>query len=166
MTEYFFFRWINSVGYIYTTHSHLCLCAHLSVDVSLASFSELLSGCFFLYFHCFWIFCMCFQCQKPNYPMFSASFTQEISIFKPPWCCFLVSWIFRLDFLDKVYDISTWHCPLLHISSHTCYPYIMYKTLTLGVISSVHSHHPPSSISYPHRPMADSASGSTIIVLV
>ena len=127
MTEYFL-RWINTLGYIYLKHLHLYLYAHLSVNVSLASFSELLSGCFLVYFHYFWIFVsLCFQCQQPNTcPMFSASFTQKISIPKPSWCFFLVSWVFRLQFLDKVHCISPWNSPPQHI--------LTYMTLTLRVI--------------------------------
>ena len=74
--------------------------------------------------------------------MFSASSTQQITIPKPSWFCFLVSWVFRLHFLDKVHGISTWHFPLLNSSSHTwLYLLVLFHLFILITLPLLYLNH-------------------------
>ena len=124
MTEYFFLRWINSLVHFYNTQL-ICLCAHFSLDVSLDSFSEILSGTFFSCIPTAYGISVSFSfiCQQPNtYSMFSASSTQQSSIspnYHDVAFCFLSflilsrSWTRSIGILPETVLSSTY--PHIHI---------------------------------------------------
>lgn len=164
MTEYFFLRWINSLVHFYNTQL-ICLCAHFSLDVSLDSFSEI----FVWYFFPVFPLPMEFLCHFPLYV--NNLILTQCSVLLPhsnhPYHQTTMMLLFAfLSFsdsfyvLDKVHRNFTWNCPLLHISSHTwlylLMLFLVFILITLTILS----------LTQREGPMAYSASGSTIIILV
>lgn len=153
--------------YLPHTHLHLCSCALVSVDVSLASLLwavDWISSCVPTAFGL--SKSLIFQCEQPNaYPTYSSSSTQQTPPSpqnKPSLMPFFVS-LFSVSFqyLDKAHGYSsTWHCPLLPIFSHPCFNVLMlflqFFLITLPL---------SLSLSYTHREQCQILHQNTLSLL-